>query len=269
VAGADWRGAPACLGRRSHDPRELPDYEAPHGRVTRHERRCSLDRGIGSARADPSECWVDDERNGQGVSPQGFGPCLAGNPSARNLARKPRGCGASVNAGSGWHPRWAAHALDPIQTSSAPTRTVVVAVRPVPSPGGGPTGVQPDAVVDAVGDMGCAFNDPNYNAGDGVPSVTAPRNNCLQRYVSDLVVNPLPSTLWTWAITSRTPARSAIIRTSSTQRSDAPTRLPTRASATPNTTTAIQPHQASSLTSTASASSPGSKPAAAGTPRTY
>jgi acid phosphatase type 7 len=61
------------------------------------------------------------------------------------------------------------------------------------SPGPGPS--QPDPVVDAVGDMGCAFNDPNYNGGDGIPSVVPPADDCLQRYVSDLVVNPLPTAL--------------------------------------------------------------------------
>lgn len=67
---------------------------------------------------------------------------------------------------------------------------------PASGPGTPPAGGQPDPVVDAVGDMGCAFNDPNYNGGAGVPSVAAPGNNCLQRYVSDLVVNPLPSGLF-------------------------------------------------------------------------
>ena len=50
-----------------------------------------------------------------------------------------------------------------------------------------------DPVVDAVGDMGCAFSDPNYNNGNGNPNVPAGSNACLQKYVSDLAVNPLPS----------------------------------------------------------------------------
>ena len=49
-----------------------------------------------------------------------------------------------------------------------------------------------DPVVDAVGDMACAFDDPNYNGGNGESPIQAPGNNCLQKYVSDLVVNPLP-----------------------------------------------------------------------------
>ncbi len=86
---------------------------------------------------------------------------------------------------------------------------LLVTGRPATAPaGGGPTGGSPspapvpvpvaaqsDPVVDAVGDMGCAFNDPNYNGGNGSPGVPAPGNDCLQGYVSDLVVSPLPNAL--------------------------------------------------------------------------
>src|SRR5215218_8990470 len=46
-----------------------------------------------------------------------------------------------------------------------------------------------DPTIAAVGDMGCSQWDPDYNAGNG----TATR--CRQRYVSDLLVNPLPAAL--------------------------------------------------------------------------
>lgn len=74
-------------------------------------------------------------------------------------------------------------------------RLVVIRADTGSGPGTAPTGGQPDPVVDAVGDMGCALDDPHYNGGRGVSSVPAPGNDCLQRYVSDLVVNPVPSAL--------------------------------------------------------------------------
>jgi Putative Ig domain len=49
-------------------------------------------------------------------------------------------------------------------------------------------------VVDAVGDMGCSASDPNYSNGLGNPN-PASGNDCLQKYVSDLVVNAMPSAL--------------------------------------------------------------------------
>ncbi len=52
-----------------------------------------------------------------------------------------------------------------------------------------------DPVVDAVGDMGCTVYDKNYNSGNGNPGVAAPGTDCLQKYVSNLVVNPLSSGL--------------------------------------------------------------------------
>ena len=52
-----------------------------------------------------------------------------------------------------------------------------------------------DPVIDAVGDMACAFHDRNYNGGNGNPAIAAPGNDCLQKFVSNLVINPLPSGL--------------------------------------------------------------------------
>jgi Putative Ig domain/Calcineurin-like phosphoesterase len=51
--------------------------------------------------------------------------------------------------------------------------------------------VTPPAV-DAVGDMACSASDPNYNIGNGNPNIAAPGSDCLQQFVSNLVVNPLP-----------------------------------------------------------------------------
>ncbi|MDQ6841841.1 MAG: Ig-like domain-containing protein [Actinomycetota bacterium] len=52
-----------------------------------------------------------------------------------------------------------------------------------------------DPVVDAVGDMGCAPADANYNGGNGVPSAVYPAHNCVQKTVSDLVAGSLPTAL--------------------------------------------------------------------------
>jgi hypothetical protein len=63
---------------------------------------------------------------------------------------------------------------------------------PAPTPAPPPP---PDPVVDAVGDMACSASDPNYNAGNGVPTAVPPADNCLQKSVSDLILNPLPTAL--------------------------------------------------------------------------
>ncbi|MDQ6841702.1 MAG: putative Ig domain-containing protein [Actinomycetota bacterium] len=50
-----------------------------------------------------------------------------------------------------------------------------------------------DPTVDAVGDMACSPTDPNYHSGNGVPGAVYPNHNCLQKAVSDVVVNQLPN----------------------------------------------------------------------------
>jgi fibronectin type III domain protein len=44
-----------------------------------------------------------------------------------------------------------------------------------------------DPTIGAVGDMGCAATNPKYNGGNGTAT------SCRQKYVSDLLVNPVPS----------------------------------------------------------------------------
>src|SRR5690349_3942147 len=51
----------------------------------------------------------------------------------------------------------------------------------------GDAAAQADPMIAAVGDMGCAPTDPNYNNGNGTAS------SCRQKYVSDLLVNPTPA----------------------------------------------------------------------------
>jgi fibronectin type 3 domain-containing protein len=46
---------------------------------------------------------------------------------------------------------------------------------------------QADPTLGAVGDMGCAATNPKYNGGNGTAT------SCRQKYVSDLLVNPIPS----------------------------------------------------------------------------
>ena len=104
-----------------------------------------------------------------------------------------------------------------------------------------------DPYVAAVGDMGCSPSNPNYNNGNG----TATR--CRQKYVSDLLVSPVPDAL---LLPRRQPVRQGragrTSRRSTTRPSGAPTRSPTRASATPSTTRPAP--RASSTTSRASGS---------------
>jgi len=52
-----------------------------------------------------------------------------------------------------------------------------------------------DPVVDAVGDSVCSPADANYNGGNGVPGAVYPAHSCLQKAVSDLVVNQMPGAL--------------------------------------------------------------------------
>ena len=104
-----------------------------------------------------------------------------------------------------------------------------------------------DPYVAAVGDMACSHWDPDYNNGNG----TATR--CRQKYVSDLLVSPVPdAVLLTSGTTSTTRASSTSFQEVYHPTFGRANTASTRASATPSTTRPAR--RASSTISPASAS---------------
>jgi Putative Ig domain len=124
------------------------------------------------------------------ITPVQTGRYIAGDVTAFTATGLPPGLTIDPNSGE------ISGSVDQPTSTAHPYTPTVTVMGPGGSASTSFTWTVGDPVVDAVGDMGCALNDPHYNGGNGVASVPAPGNDCLQRYVSDLVVNPLPSGLF-------------------------------------------------------------------------
>ncbi len=132
----------------------------------------------------PTIAPIADQSGSQGVPVQPITPWTSGQVSGFSASGLPPGIAINFRTGlmSGTPSRYGTYA-------STVTAT---------GPGGEASTTfswEVDPVVDAVGDTACDPQDPDYNNGLGEPGVASPGDNCLQKSVSDLVVNPLPSAL--------------------------------------------------------------------------